>query len=88
MDDREIETALLKKFVKKNIWGKYHIREDTMLKGFPGHLGHKIKIAAENLRKRGYLVKYPTNHGMQWHLNRNMIKEINDLLSKNETIRT
>jgi len=80
MDDNEVEIKLLKKFYKHNIWGKHHIREDTLLKGFKGHLKHRVKIIADNLRKRGILIKYPTNHGMQWYADRNKIKEIEEIL--------
>jgi len=79
MDDAEIARKLLKKFVDNNIWGRYHIREDTVPKGFPSHLRHRVMSIAEELKAKGFLVKFPTSHGMQWYANSERMKEIKEI---------
>ena len=83
----KIEKKLLRKFYMHNVWGKHHFREDTLLKGFPSHLRYRVKIAAEELRRSGYLIKFPTGHGMQWYANIKKLKEIEEIvMSNNDTL--
>ena len=80
MDDKVLERKLLNKFYIHKVWGKHHFREDTLLKGFPSHLKYRVKIIAEDLRKRGYLIKFPTGHGMQWYANIKKVEEIKKIV--------
>lgn len=78
--DREIAKALLRKFYRNNVWGRHHWREDTLSKGFPGHLRGRVKRVAEDLRKKKFLVKRPSSHGYQWYANIKKLKEIEDFI--------
>lgn len=83
----EIEIKLLKKFHRHRIWGTHHIREDTLLKEFPSHLKYRVKMAVEELRNKGFLIKFPTGHGMQWYANIEKFKEIEEIvMSNNNTL--
>ena len=80
MDDEYLKKRLLRKFYLHNAWGKHHFREDTLIKGFPPHLKHRIKTIAEELRGKNLLIKFPTAHGMQWYANIEKIKEIEEII--------
>ncbi len=82
MEEKEIEQDLLRKFYRHRVWGKHHFREDTLIKGFPSHLRRDVLRAAEELRKRGLLIKFPTNHGIQWHANMEKLREIEELIGE------
>lgn len=81
IEDIAIEKDLLRKFYKNRVWGRHHFREDTLAKGFPSHIRHKVKEVAENLRKRGLLIKFPTAHGIQWYANREKLREIEEIIN-------
>lgn len=83
MLDDEIRRHLLKKFYRHNVWGRHHFREDTLAKGFPSHLRNRVMLIAEDLRREDFLVKFPTNHGMQWYANIQKLKEIEEILMSN-----
>ncbi len=80
MEDKEIEQDLLRNFYRHKVWGKHHFREDTIVKGFPSHLRKNVIRAAEELRKRGFLIKFPTSHGTQWYANIEKLKEIEEII--------
>lgn len=61
--------SLLKKLYKMNCWGKHHVCESNLQKGFPKHLRGRVLYVAEELRKQGLLVKRPSHHEYQWYLN-------------------
>ena len=77
-DDSEIEKILLKKLHTMGCWGTRHTSERNLPKGFPPHLRKRVLEIAEDLRKRGFLVKFPTHHDYQWYLNWKFKKEIED----------
>lgn len=86
MDDAEIARDLLRKFIKNGIFGAYHIREDTVAKGFPSHArGHVMRVA-EELRRSGWLVKFPTGHGTQWYLNTNFLREVEEFIAAGSSV--
>ncbi|MBU3905209.1 MAG: hypothetical protein KJ906_03610 [Nanoarchaeota archaeon] len=82
----EIEKKLLRKFYRHKVWRTHHWREDTLIKGFPSHLRYRVKLAAEELRRKGYLIRFPTGHGIQWYANIEKLKEIETLMSNNDTL--
>ena len=65
----DVAKALMRSFERHGVWGTHHWREDTLPKGFPKHLRGLVLEVAEKLRRAGFLVKFPTNHGVQWHAN-------------------
>lgn len=80
MEDKEIVKDLLRKFYRHRVWGRHHFREDTIIKGFPSHLRKRIIDVAEDLRRKGFLIKFPTSHGTQWYANIEKLKEIEEII--------
>lgn len=80
--ESEIEANLLHKLYRMKCWGKYHISESNLPKGFPPDLHKKVMKAADNLRRKGLLLKHPTHHEYQWHLNWNKKEEIERIIKK------
>ena len=76
MEQKEVERALLKKLYDLGCWGKHHVSESNLPKGFPSDARGKVKEAAEKLRKERLLVKRPSSHDYQWYLNFEMRQEI------------
>ena len=77
----DLRKVLLKKFYHLGCWGKGHISESNLPKGFPPHLrGFVIDVAYE-LRKQELLVMRPSGHDRQWYLNFAKRKEIEDFIS-------
>ena len=79
-EDHDVAKALLRKFYRHNVWGKHHLREDTLPKGFPAHVRGKVMDVAEELRRMGWLVKRPSSHGYQWYANIERIREIEEFI--------
>jgi len=77
-DDKEIERILLKKLYIMGCWGTRHASERNLPKGFPSHLRKRVLEIAEELRKRGFLIKRPSSHDYQWYLNWNLKKEVEE----------
>ena len=82
ISENEIEASLLRKLHRMRCWGKHHISESNLPKGFPPEIRKKVIKAAENLRKKGLLLKHPTHHENQWHLNWNKKDEIEIIIRK------
>ncbi len=81
-DDKEIERILLKKLYTMGCWGTRHTSEGNLPKGFPPHLRKRVLEIAEELRKKGSLVKFPTHHDYQWYMNWKFKKEIEEIIMK------
>ncbi|MCK4634353.1 MAG: hypothetical protein KAT37_00590 [Candidatus Aenigmarchaeota archaeon] len=78
--ENTIEATLLRKLHKMRCWGKHHICESNLPKGFPKNLYKEVMKAADDLRRRGLLVKHPTHHENQWHLNWDKKEEIERII--------
>lgn len=86
--EKKITKTLLRKFFRTGIydipargkWGKAHLREDSLKRGFKGHLKGLVMGIADNLRKRGILIKKPSPHGEQWYANIEKIDEIEKII--------
>ncbi len=65
----EIQKTLLKKLYKLGCWGKGHVSESNLPKGFPPHLRGLVLDVAYELRKQEFLVMRPSGHDRQWYLN-------------------
>lgn len=80
--DEKIEALLLRKLYSHGVWGKHHISESNLPKGFPSHLHKKVLKIAERLRRKSLMVRHPTHHENQWHLNINKSEEIKQIINK------
>ena len=78
--DKDVRRHLLRKMHKMGCWGKHHISESNLPKGFPTHLHKKVIEIAYDLKKQGILVSFPTNHDRQWFLNPQKRQEIEEII--------
>ncbi len=79
--NKEIKRILLKKLYIMGCWGTRHTSESNLSKGFPRHLRKRVLEIAEELRKKEFLIKYPTHHENQWYLNWKLKKEIEEIIN-------
>jgi hypothetical protein len=87
--ERDIRKALLRKFYRSGIydissrgkWGKAHLREDSLKKGFKGHEKGLVMDIAEDFRKMEILIKKPSSHGDQWYANIKKLEEIERIIN-------
>ncbi len=77
---REIRKTILKKLYKLGCWGKGHVSESNLPKGFPPHLRGLVLEEASELRKEELLVMRPSGHDRQWYLNFAKREEIEELI--------
>ena len=76
----DVRKVLLKKLYHLGVWGKGHVSESNLPKGFQPHLrGFVIEVAYE-LRKQEFLVMRPSGHDRHWHLNFAKRREIEDII--------
>lgn len=81
-DEDKIKATILYHLRRKKVIGGFHTPFDTVTKGFPSHLGKDIKKAAEELIRKGYILKKITNYGLHITLNKERITEIEDFIKK------
>jgi len=81
-DEDKIKATILYHLRKKRVIGGVHTPFDTVIRGFPSHLGKDIKKIAKELIKKGLIVTKPASYGLQVSLNKNRIKEIEDFIKK------
>lgn len=75
-DEKKIRATILYHLRRKKVIGGVHTPFDTVIRGFPSHLGKDIKKIAEELIKAGYILKKITNYGLHISLNKDKIKDI------------
>lgn len=80
--DEQIAAVILEKLVNKTCWAKGHTPIENTTKGIPSHDRGRAKEAVEELIKRGWILKYPTGHGIDVHLNINCKQEIFEFIQK------
>ena len=78
----EIRKVLLKKLYKLGCWGKGHVSESNLPKGFPPHLRGLVLDVAYELRKQEFLVMRPSGHDRQWYLNFAKKQEIEEVVKE------
>jgi hypothetical protein len=78
----EIKKVLLKKLYNMGCWGKGHVCEQNLPKGFPPDLRGLVVDVAYELRKQGFLVMRPSGHDRQWYLNHAKRQEIEEVLNQ------
>lgn len=79
--DEKIKARLLYHLRKKRIINEKHTHYDTLIFGFPKHLGKEVKNIANKLIKESWLVAKSNSYGLQVSLNKEKILEI-DLFIK------
>ncbi|MBI2079537.1 hypothetical protein HYT84_02135 [Candidatus Micrarchaeota archaeon] len=77
-----IRKVLLKKLYNLGCWGKGHVSESNLPKGFPPHLRGFVVDVAMELRKQEFLVMRPSGHDRQWYLNFAKRQEIEALIGE------
>jgi hypothetical protein len=71
---------ILDKLARHGLWAAKHTSFDNIPKGAPQHMRGKIKEAAEQLIKDGYLIQKPTGYGLEVSLNFSRKNEIFDII--------
>ncbi len=81
-DEDKIKATILYHLRRKRIIGNKHTHFDTLKMGFPSHLGKDVKKIAEQLIRRGYIIRKPTSYGLQVSLNKEKIPETEEFIKK------
>jgi len=81
-NEDKIKATILYHLRKKRVIGGVHTPFDTVIRGFPSHLGKDIKKIAKELIRKGLILTKPTSYGLQIFLNKNKIKEIEYFIKK------
>ena len=79
-EEDKIKATILYHLRRKKIIGGVHTHFDTLKRGFPSHLGKDIEKMAKVLIKEGFIVIKPAPYGLQVSLNKNKLKEIEELI--------
>jgi len=82
LDENKIKATSLYNLRRKKVIGGVHTHFDTLTKGFPSHIGKDIKKIAQKLIKEGLILTKPTSYGLQVYLNKNKLKEIEEIIKK------
>ena len=82
LEDGDIIPWILDKFARHGWWKAKHTSFDNIPKGAPSHMAKKIKEAAEQLIKDGFLIKKPTGYGLEVSLNFDRKDEIFEIIEK------
>ena len=75
-----IRKVLLRKLYNLGCWGRGHVSEGNLQKGFPPDLRGFVVDVAYELRKQGLLVMRPSGHDRQWYLNTAKRQEIEGII--------
>jgi len=81
-EDEKIKATILFHLRRKKVIGGVHTPFDTVTKGFPSHIGKNVKKIAEDLIREGYVLKKITNYGLHIHLNKERLKEIEEIIKR------
>ncbi len=81
-DEDKIKATILYHLRRRKVIGGVHTPFDTITRGFPSHLGKDIKKIAEDLIKEGYILKKITSYGLHIHLNKEKLKEIEEVIKR------
>lgn len=85
LKDDDITPWILDKFARHGWWKAKHTSFDNIAKGTPHHMRKDISKQAEELIKRGLLVKKPTGYGIEVSLNFDRKDEIFQIIEKWKT---
>jgi len=81
-DDEKIKATILYHLRRKKVIEGVHTPFDTITKGFPSHIGKDVKKIAEELIREGYILKKITNYGLHIMLNKDKLKEIQEIIKR------
>ncbi|MFA5777841.1 MAG: hypothetical protein WC906_05425 [Parcubacteria group bacterium] len=81
-EDEKIKATILFHLRRKKVIGGVHTPFDTVTKGFPSHIGKDVKKIAEGLIREGYILKKVTNYGLHIHLNKERLKDIEEIIKR------
>lgn len=81
-DEDKIKATILYHLRRKKVIGGVHTPFDTIIRGFPSHLGKDVKKISEQLIKQGLILTKPANYGLQISLNKEKIKEVEAFIKK------
>ncbi len=81
-EEDKIKATILYHLRRKKVIGNVHTHFDTLKKGFPSYLGKDINKVAKQLIKEGFIIAKPTSYGLQVSLNKEKLKEIEELISR------
>jgi hypothetical protein len=81
-DEDKIKATILYHLRRKKVIGGVHTPFDTLTKGFPSHLGKNVKKIAMELIRKGLIITKSASYGLQVSLNKDRIKEIDELIRK------
>ena len=81
-DENKIKATMLYHLRRRKVIGGVHAPYDTLRRGFPSHLGKDIDKIAKELIKEKFIATKPTSYGLQVSLNKEKLKEIEDLFQR------
>lgn len=81
-DEDKIKATILYHLRRKKVIGGVHTPFDAVTKGFPSHLGRDIKKIAEELIRKGFILKKIANYGLHIRLNKDKLREIEEFIKK------
>ena len=82
LKDEDLIPWILDKFARNGWWKAKHTNFDNIPKGTPQHMRDKIKDAAKQLIKDGFLIQKPTSYGLEVSLNFDRKNDIFDIIEK------
>ena len=76
------EASILYKLYRHRVFGKHHMLEDNLLRGFPPDHVASLKGALEKLKRDGTVLRKSTKHGAAVYLPPTLGREIYEQLMK------
>ncbi|MBI2146775.1 hypothetical protein HYU22_05550 [Candidatus Woesearchaeota archaeon] len=79
--DKEIRGKVLHKLSRFGKFQHSHTAIEHLQKGFPPHLGGRVKENIHELKKEGILLSKPTNYGEQVSINVEMTEKVMEYIT-------
>ena len=76
------EAAILYKLYRHRVFGKHHMLEDNLLRGFPPDQIATLRRALETLKREGTVLRKSTKHGPAMYRPPKLGREIYERLKK------
>jgi len=76
------EAAILYKLYRHRVFGKHHMLEDNLLRGFPPDRIATLRRALETLKREGTVLRKSTKHGPAVYLPPKLGREVYEQLKK------
>ena len=76
------EASILYKLYRHGVFGKHHMLEDNLLRGFPPDQIAALRGALENLKREGTVLRKSTKHGPAVYLPPKLGRDIYEQLKK------